>query len=82
MIVSLIRLEFMPDRRKTFLLCALAPAIFTFSILAMGENVTGENSGVVSLFLYAAGTGILFGLVLSMPPCRAANWISGHIQRT
>ena len=77
-IVSLVRLEFMPDRRKSFLLCAMALAIFTFSILAMGENVTGENSGVASLFLYAAATGVLLGLVLLMPPYRAANWISGR----
>jgi hypothetical protein len=76
--VSLIRLEFMPDRRKTFLLCALALAIFTFSILAMGQNVVGENSGVAELFIYAAATGVLMGLVLLMPPYRPANWISGR----
>ena len=77
-VVSLVRLEFLPDRRKSFLLSAMALAIFTFSILAMGENVTGENSGVASLFLYAAATGVLFGLVLLMPPYRAAKWISGR----
>jgi hypothetical protein len=77
-VVSLVRLEFMPDRRKTFLLCALALAIFTFSILAMGQNVTGETSGVAELFLYAGATGVLLGLVLLMPPYRAANWISGR----
>lgn len=68
----------MPDRRKSFLLCALALAIFTFSILAMGQNVVGENSGVAELFIYAAATGVLLGLVLLMPPHRAANWISGR----
>lgn len=76
-VVSLIRLEFMPDRRKTFLLCALALAIFTFSILAMGQNVVGETSGVAELFLYAGATGALMGLVLLMPPYRPARWISG-----
>ncbi len=77
-LVSLIRLEFMPARRKSFLLSALALAIFTFSILAMGQNVVGENSGVAELFLYAGATGILMGLVLMMPPNRPANWISGR----
>jgi hypothetical protein len=77
-VVSLIRLEFMPDRRKSFLLCALALAIFTFSILAMGQNVVGENSGVAELFIYAAATGVLMGLVLLMPPYRPARWISGR----
>jgi hypothetical protein len=75
-VVSLIRLEFMPDRRKPFLLCSLALAIFTFSILAMGQNVTGEHEGVAELFLYAGATGVLFGLVLLMPPYRGPSWIS------
>ncbi|HEX7279447.1 MAG TPA: hypothetical protein VF255_07470 [Solirubrobacterales bacterium] len=77
-VVSLIRLEFMPDRRKPFLLCASALAIFTFSILAMGQNVVGEHEGVASLFVYAGATGILIGLVLLMPPYRPQNWISGR----
>ncbi len=77
-VASLIRLEFMPDRGKPFLLSALALAIFTFSILAIGQNVVGENSGVAELFLYAGATGVLLGLVLLLPPYRSANWISGR----
>ena len=77
-LISLIRLEFMPNRRKPFLLCSLALAIFTFSILAMGQNVTGENSGVAELFIYAAATAVLFGLVLLLPPYRPQNWLSGR----
>ena len=77
-VVSLLRLEFMPDRGKPFMLSALALAIFTFSILAIGQNVVGENSGVAELFLYAGATGVLLGLVLQLPPYRAANWISGR----
>ena len=53
-------------------------AIFTFSILAMGQNVVGENEGVAELFLYAGATGVLIGLVLLMPPYRGQNWISGR----
>lgn len=77
-VVSLIRLEFMPDRRKPFMLSGLALAIFTFSVLAVGQNVTGENSGVAELFLYAGATGVLLGLVLLLPPYGPANWISGR----
>ena len=73
---SLLRLEFMPDRRKPFLLCGLGLAIFAFSILAMGQNVVGEHEGVAELYLYAGATGVLIGLVLLMPPYRAPNWIS------
>jgi hypothetical protein len=76
-LISLVRLEFLPDRRKSWLLSSLALAIFTFSILAMGQNVTGQFSGVAQLYLYAGATGVLAGLVLLMPPYRRANWISG-----
>lgn len=77
-VASLIRLEFLPDRRKPLLLCALALSLFTFSVLAIGQNVVGENTGVAELFLYGGATGVLFALVLLMPPYRPANWISGR----
>lgn len=78
MVVSLITLEFMPNRRKPFLLSGLALSIFTFSILAIGENVTGEHEGVEGLFLYAGATGVLFFLAMQMPPYKAGDWISGR----
>ncbi len=77
-IVSLITLEFMPNRRKPFLLSGLALSIFTFSILAIGQNVTGEHEGVEGLFLYSGATGVLFFLVLQLPPYKPGNWISGR----
>lgn len=77
-VVSLALLEFLPNRRKPFLLSALALSVFTFSVLGIGQNVVGENTGVAELFLYAGATGVLLGLVLLMPPYRPANWISGR----
>ena len=78
MAASLVRLEFLPDRRKPFLLTALALAIFTFSVLAMGQNVTGQTAGVADIFVYAGATAVLLALVLRMPPYRQADWISGR----
>lgn len=78
MVVSLATLGFTPNRRKPFLLSGLALSIFTFSIFAIGENVTGEHEGVEGLFLYAGATGVLFFLVMQMPPYKRANWISGR----
>jgi hypothetical protein len=80
-VVSLVRLEFMPKRAKPWLLSALGLAVFTFSILAIGQNVTGENSGVAELYIYAGATAVLFFLVLQLPPYKAANWISGRMNR-
>lgn len=78
MVISLLRLEFMPGRSKPWMLSGLGLAIFTFSILGIGQNVVGENSGVAELFLYAGATGVLLWLVLQLPPYGAANWISGR----
>lgn len=75
-VVSLLTLEFLPSKRKPFLLSALALAIFTFSVLGIGQNVVGENGGVAELFLYAGATGVLMGLVLLMPPYGRPGWIS------
>src|SRR6185312_9696517 len=77
LVISLFRLEFMPDRRKPWLLSGLALSVFTFSILATGQNVTGETSGVASIIVYAGATVALIFLVLIMPPYRPKNWISG-----
>lgn len=79
--ISLIRLEFMPNRAKPWLLSALGLAVFTFSILAVGQNVTGENSGVAELYIYAGATGVLFFLVLQLPPYKPADWLSGRVPR-
>lgn len=78
-VISLVRLEFMPNRAKPWLLSALGLAVFTFSLLAIGQNVTGENSGVAELYIYAGATAVLFFLVLQLPPYRPANWISGRV---
>lgn len=75
-VVSLLTLEFLPSKRKPFLLCALSLAIFTFSVLGIGQNVVGETGGVAELFLYAGATGVLLGLVLLMPPYGRPSWIS------
>lgn len=76
LVVSLIRLEFLPARKKTFLLVGLALSVFTFACLATGQNVTGQNDGVADLYVYAAGTVVLMLLVRLMPPYRPGRWIS------
>jgi hypothetical protein len=82
MVVSLITLEFLPSKRKPFMVCGLALSIFTFSILGIGQNVVGEHEGVAELFLYAGATGVLLGLVLHLPPYGAAKWLSGRGEGT
>jgi hypothetical protein len=78
MVVSLVTLEFLPARRKPFMVSGLALSIFTFSVLGIGQNVVGEHEGVAQLFLYAGATGVLLALVLFLPPYRPPNWLSGR----
>jgi NADH:ubiquinone oxidoreductase subunit 6 (subunit J) len=78
MVASLVTLEFMPGRRKPLLLSGLGLAIFTFSVLAIGQNVIGEHEGVAQLFVYAGATAILFTLVALMPPYGRPDWLSGR----
>jgi len=78
LVVSLATLEFLPGKSKPFLFVGLGLAVFTFAILAMGQNITGQNSGVASLYVYAAGTGVLIFLLRLMPPYGSGRWISSR----
>lgn len=73
--------EFLPTRRKPILLGGLGLSMFTFAMLAWGENLTAEFATVAELFQYLAGTAVLIVLVLLMPPYRKSNWLSGLLSR-
>jgi hypothetical protein len=69
--------EFLPTRRKPILLSGLGLAMFTFAVIALGENLTGQFATTAELFEYLAGTAVLIVLVLLMPPYRKAHWLTG-----
>jgi len=73
--------EFLPSRRKPILLTGLGLSMFTFAMIAWGENITGQFSTVAELFQYLAGTAVLIVLVLLMPPYRKSGWLSGLLAR-
>jgi hypothetical protein len=73
--------EFLPSRRKPILLGGLGLSMFTFAMIAWGENVTAQFSTVAELFQYLAGTAVLIVVVLLMPPYRKSNWLSGLLPR-
>ncbi len=78
---SVLRGEFLPKRRKPILLSGLGLSMFTFAIIAWGENITGGYATVAELFQYLAGTAVLIVLVLLMPPYRETQWLSGLLHR-
>jgi hypothetical protein len=69
--------EFLPTRRKPLLLSGMALSMFTFAMIAWGENLTGGFATVAELFEYLVGTAVLVVLVLLMPPYRKTQWLSG-----
>jgi len=80
-VASLAMREFRFDRTKPLLLTALGLSIFTFSLLAVGQNVTGQTTGVAELYLYAGATGVLMVLIRQLPPYRPANWLSARVPK-
>ena len=72
--------EFLPTRRKPILLSGLALSMFTFAMIAWGENLTGEFATTAELFQYLVGTAVVIVLILLMPPYRKTQWLSGLLR--
>ena len=75
LVLSLIRLEFLPHRRKSAMQVALAVALITFACLAFGQTATGQFQGTASLYTYFGSTVVILILVSLLPPNRADNWL-------
>lgn len=55
-IISAVTLEFMPRRRKPWLMLALGVASIVFMILASGQRIAEQFDGAASLFFYFGAT--------------------------
>ena len=77
LVASLIRLEFLPHRDKSFLQVGLAVALLTFALMAFGQTATGQHEGTASLYTYFGATVIILILVSLMPPNRPDRWLGG-----
>jgi hypothetical protein len=75
-VLSLLRLEFLPHRDKSVLQVALALALMTFAFLAFGQTATKQFAGTVSLYQYFGATAVILILISLMPPNRPDNWLS------
>ncbi len=77
MVLSLIRLEFLPHRDKWLLQVALAVSLLTFAALAFGQTVTRNFAGTASLYTYFGATVVILILVSMLPPNRSDRWLGG-----
>jgi hypothetical protein len=78
MVLSIVRSEFLPHRRKSLPLVALAPALLTFACLSFGQTSTGNNQDTASLYSYFGSTAMIFLLVLKLPPNGPVRWLAGR----
>lgn len=62
-IISIVRLEFLPSRRKSWLMLALSVSLVTFAILAFGQNLVSEHEAVASLYTYFGATVVMMLMV-------------------
>jgi len=77
LVLSLIRLEFLPHRDKSLLQVGLAVALLTFACLAFGQTATNQFSGTAQLYTYFGSTVVILILVSMMPPNRPDRWLGG-----
>jgi len=77
LVLSLIRLEFLPHRDKSLLQVGLAVAMLAFACLAFGQTATKQFSGTASLYTYFGSTVVILILVIMMPPNRPDRWLGG-----
>jgi len=82
LLLSLLRLEFLPHRDKWFLQIGLALAMLAFACLAFGQTVTKQFAGTASLYTYFASTVVILILVSLMPPNRSDRWLGGDAARS
>jgi hypothetical protein len=81
LVLSLIRLEFLPHRDKGLLQVGLAVAMLTFAVLAFGQTATKQFAGTASLYTYFGLTVVILILVSLMPPNRSDRWLGGTESR-
>ena len=75
MVLSIVRGEFLPHRRKSLLLVALALTLLNFVCLSFGQTSTGNNEGTASLYSYFGSIAVIFVLVLMLPPNGSVDWL-------
>lgn len=62
-IISIIRLEFLPTRRKSWLMLSLAVSLGVFAVLAFGQNLVEQHDAVATLYTYFGATVIMMLMV-------------------
>jgi len=78
--VSLIRGEFLPQRRKPVLLAGLSVSIFAYGVMIVANAMIGNNATVIELFTYLGVTAVVMFIVRQMAPYRPMTWLAGEAE--
>lgn len=76
--VSLVRGEFLPQRRKPILLAGLSVSVFAYAVMIVANAMIGNNPTVIELFTYLGVTAVVMFLVRQMSPYRPMSWLAGE----
>ena len=75
--VSLVRGEFLPQRRKPILLAGLGVSLLAFGVMGLANDMIGNTATVIELFTYFGVTAVVMFLVRQMAPYRPMSWLAG-----
>jgi hypothetical protein len=76
--VSLIRGEFLPQRRKPILLAGLSVSILAYGVMIIANAMIANDPTVAELFTYLGVTAIVMFVVRQMSPYRPMSWLAGE----
>jgi len=77
LVVSLVRGEFLPHRRKPILLAGLGVSLLAFGVMALANDMIGNTATVIELFTYFGVTVVVMALVRQLSPYRPMSWLAG-----
>jgi hypothetical protein len=77
--VSLLRGEFLPQRRKPILLAGLSVSLLAFGVMGLANDMIGNNATVIELFTYFGVTIVAMFLIRQMSPYRPMSWLAGEM---
>ncbi len=77
LLVSLLRGEFLPQRRKPILLTGLSVALLAFGVMGLANNMIGNSATAIELFTYLGCTIAAIFLIRQMSPYRPMSWLAG-----
>ena len=76
--VSLLRGEFLPQRRKPILLAGLSVSLLAYGVMGLANDMIGNNATVIELFTYFGVTIVAMFVIRQMSPYRSMAWLAGE----